>query len=99
MATSKKAKKSLRSRRFTDEQRTLVQSGTTLERIAKGLARQWGRSAAGARQLKQKGRCWSSLTSRVMIAQPSCVQGRSQSVELDEFEFDILRCDDRTSGR
>jgi len=41
MARSKKAKKSLRSRRFTDEQRTLaltlVQSGMTLERIAKKI--------------------------------------------------------------
>lgn len=41
MARSKKAKKSLRSRRFTDEQRalalTLVQSGMTLEKIAKRI--------------------------------------------------------------
>lgn len=41
MARSKKAKKSLRSRRFTDEQRTLaltlVQSGIPLERVAKKI--------------------------------------------------------------
>lgn len=41
MARSKKQKKSLRSRRFTDEQRTLaltlVQGGMTLERIAKKI--------------------------------------------------------------
>jgi putative transposase len=41
MARSKKATKSLRSRRFTDEQRTLaltlVQSGMTLEKIAKRI--------------------------------------------------------------
>lgn len=52
MATNKKAKKRLRSRRFTDEQRTLaltlVQSGMTLERIAKRIGTTVGLNAQGA---------------------------------------------------